>query len=68
MRPAEKYLQIEIMLSGQAINVHVPMLLEDPKRSTGCRVGVALSTTKACCNRGDFEARGRWTSWGRLGV
>ena len=48
MRPAARHHQIEIMLSGQAINVHVSMLLEDPKRSTGCRVGVALSATKAC--------------------
>ena len=48
MRPAARYLQIEIMLPGQAINVHVPMLLEDPKRSTGCRVGEALSAAKAC--------------------
>ena len=67
-----RYLQIEIMLSGQAINVHVPMLLEDPKRSTGCRVGLALSATKACCNRGDFEAKGggraggSWACDGRL--
>ena len=68
MRPAARYLQIEIMLPGQAINVHVPMLLEDPKRSTGCRVGLALSATKACCNRADFEGKGGGTSWGQLGV
>ena len=58
MRPAVRYLQIEIMLSGQVINVHVPMLLADPKRSTGSRVGVALSATKACCNRVGFEGKG----------
>ena len=48
MRPAARHHQIEIMLSGQAVNVHVPMLLEDPKRSTGYHVGVALSAAKAC--------------------
>ena len=68
MRPAARCLAIEIMLSGQAINVHVPMLLADPKRSTGSRVGVALSATKACCNRVDFEGKGGGTSWGQLGV
>ena len=63
---------MEIMLSGQAINVHVPMLSADPKRSTGSRVGVALSATKACCNRVDFEAHrggragGSWACDGRL--
>ena len=63
---------MEIMLSGQAINVHVPLLLADPKRSTGSRVGVALFATKACCNRVDFEAEGggraggSWACDGRL--
>ena len=60
------------MLSGQAINVHVPMLLADPKRSTGSRVGVALSATKALLKRVDFEAEGggraggSWARDGRL--
>ena len=39
MRPAARYLQIGIMLPGQAINVHVPMLLAAPMRIYGGWVG-----------------------------
>ena len=48
MRPAARCLAMEIVLSGQAINVHIPMLLGAAKCSTGSRVGLALSSPKAC--------------------
>ena len=68
MRPVARCLAMEIMLSGQAINVHKPMPLGDPKRSTDCHVALALSGTKECCKRLHFRGQGRCASWRQLGV